>query len=232
MSSRNTFAGVGSQKTPNTPEMPIGDIMGKFARVMVMERGWGMNSGRAKGADTYFEQGLIMPGRDAIQEGLFKGFLPKRPFNGHTDGIYIQNEDNLARARQILIDNKVYNFKPNSKIPRFITLNGDARKKLSEQETSLAEFHTRNVFQILEETLDKPVKMVVCWTPDGATTIEEYQMGVTGGTGIAIALASALGIPVFNLNRQDHLDRICGFIGMEPPKLILPDADLLQPQLF
>jgi len=232
MKSNNTFAGVGSQKTPNTKEMPIGDLMGAFSKVMVYERGWSMTGGRAKGADTFFEKGLMIPGRDPIGEGLLKAYLPRRPFNGHTDGIFVQNQETLARARQLLIDHKIYDYRPGSKIPRFITLEGEARKKLSEQEVMLADFHTRNVFQILEETLDKPVKMVVCWTPDGATTLDEYQMGVTGGTGIAIALASALNIPVFNLNRQDHLDRICGFIGVEAPKIVIPQQDLAQPQLF
>lgn len=227
-----SFAGIGAQKTPNTAEMPIGKIMGEVARILVLERGYEMTSGLALGADTFFEAGLQAPGRNAMEEGLFKGFLPKRPFNGRTDGIFIENEESNIRARQILIENKVYNHKPGSKIPRFITLEGAEALKLSERELMIRNFHTRSVYQILREYLNNPVRMVICWTPDGATTLDEYTMGVTGGTGIAIALADALGVPVFNLNRQDHLDRICAFIGIDSPRLTRPLANPDQPELF
>ena len=232
VSSNKSFAGIGARKTPNTTEMPIGRIMGQVARILVLERGYQMTGGRAEGADEYFEAGLVAEGRNAMEEGLFKGFLPNRPYNGHTDGILIENEESNVRARQILIENKVYNHKPGSKIPRFISLEGKDALKLCERELQMRDLHTRTVYQILREYLNDPVRMVICWTPDGATTLDEYTMGVTGGTGIAIALASALGIPVFNLNRQDHLDRICGFIGIESPKLTLPLENPAQPALF
>lgn len=232
MSSNKSFAGIGARKTPNTNEMPIGRIMSQVARILVLERNYQMTGGRAEGADSYFEAGLIAEGRNAMEEGLFKGFLPNRPYNGHTDGILIENEESNVRARQILIENKIYNHKPGSKIPRFITLEGKDALKLSERETSMRELHTRTVYQILREYLNDPVRMVICWTPDGATTLDEYTMGVTGGTGIAIALASALGIPVFNLNRQDHLDRICAFIGIEAPTLTRNLENPAQPALF
>lgn len=50
--------------------------------------------------------------------------------------------------------------------------------------------HARNSLVMLGDWLDKPVSFVVCWTPDGA---------VTGGTGQALRIATAYGIPVFNL---------------------------------
>ena len=43
---------------------------------------------------------------------------------------------------------------------------------------------------LLGETLDHPVDAVVCWTREGR---------VEGGTGMAIRIAEANGIPVFNL---------------------------------
>ena len=58
--------------------------------------------------------------------------------------------------------------------------------------------HGRNAFQILGRNLNDPVKYCICWTPDGATTHMErcYR---TGGTGTAISIANAYGIPVINL---------------------------------
>lgn len=58
----------------------------------------------------------------------------------------------------------------------------------------------RNAQQVLGKNLDTPVEFVVCWTPDGCTKGEERTKD-TGGTGQAIAIASAHNIPVFNLQR-------------------------------
>lgn len=51
------------------------------------------------------------------------------------------------------------------------------------------DFHGRNVYQILGKDLRTPVSFVLCWTPRGA---------VTGGTGQALRIADAYGIPVLN----------------------------------
>ena len=61
--------------------------------------------------------------------------------------------------------------------------------------------HARNMHQVLGWDLDDPVKMVICWTPDGATD----ETGTsTGGTGQAIRLANMYEIPVFNLYWVQH----------------------------
>jgi hypothetical protein len=173
-----------------------------------------MTSGGARGADTFFAQGIEVPGRDLIDEGLFKLYLPFLGFQGHRKGTLITNEDLLDAARQLLIDKGVYKT-----VPRFMSLKGSERSVLTKRERDIAQYHTRNAFQIVHETLVDPVDMVICWTPDGAISRAEYKMGVTGGTGIGICLAEALGIEVFNLRREDHLARICKFIGMEPPTI-------------
>lgn len=56
----------------------------------------------------------------------------------------------------------------------------------------------RNVYQVLGRTLDNPVDFVICWTPDGCEN-HSTRSKQTGGTGQAIALASMLDIPVYNL---------------------------------
>ena len=50
--------------------------------------------------------------------------------------------------------------------------------------------HPRNAAVILDQTLDRPVDACVAWSAQGR---------VEGGTGMAIRIAEAHGIPVFNL---------------------------------
>ena len=54
---------------------------------------------------------------------------------------------------------------------------------------AVRKLHARNA-AVLGLTLDRPVDAVVCWSERGA---------VTGGTGMAIRIAEASGIPVLNL---------------------------------
>ena len=55
---------------------------------------------------------------------------------------------------------------------------------------AVRKLHARNAAVLLGGALDRPVDAVVCWSERGA---------VTGGTGMAIRIAEARGIPVFNL---------------------------------
>jgi hypothetical protein len=54
----------------------------------------------------------------------------------------------------------------------------------------------RNTHQILGEYCDTPVDLILCWTPDGATTKTSSK---TGGTGQALRLAAKYNIPIYNL---------------------------------
>ena len=63
-------------------------------------------------------------------------------------------------------------------------------------------FMARDVLQILGITLDTPSNFVVVWTPDGVSTRKDRTKR-TGGSGQAIALASELEIPVFNLKNPN-----------------------------
>lgn len=65
--------------------------------------------------------------------------------------------------------------------------------------------HARNVYQVLGKTFDQPSNFVVCWTPDGCIS-DSTRSSKTGGTGTAISIADRNGIPVYNLNRKDHLN--------------------------
>lgn len=70
--------------------------------------------------------------------------------------------------------------------------------------------HARNCHQILGRDLNDPAAFVVCWTPDGATTDPGPS---TGGTGQALRIAAAHGIPVFNLARDEDLERVQTFVA-------------------
>lgn len=62
--------------------------------------------------------------------------------------------------------------------------------------------HTRNVFQILSDTLANPTAFVLCYAPPQGS-----QGHVKGGTATAVKLALERGVPVYNLYHADVLDR-------------------------
>lgn len=213
--SSKVIAGLGAKQIPNNSEQPFGRIMAKIAEKLCMERGWKLHSNGDAGASTFFESGLSEAVRHANDEKVLIRFLPMPGHNSHSHGVVISDEALVAKARSILIDINVYPV-----IPRFISLTGEARSVLTPDENRLAALHTRTVFQLLGKNLDEPATMVVCWTPDGVIDLAGFKPEVTGSTGIAIALAELnplKKIPVFNLHRRDHLERICAFIGEPVP---------------
>lgn len=58
--------------------------------------------------------------------------------------------------------------------------------------------HGRNAFQVLGRDLHTPSSGLICWTQDGCMSHEQRSIR-TGGTGTAISIASAYGVPVSNL---------------------------------
>lgn len=64
---------------------------------------------------------------------------------------------------------------------------------------------------ILGKDLKNPIQFLICWTQDGAETLEKRNAR-TGYIGVAIALAASLKIPVFNLQNPDALDRLKQFL--------------------
>lgn len=65
--------------------------------------------------------------------------------------------------------------------------------------------HGRNSMILLGKKLDTPVKFVVCWTRDGKDT---------GGTGLGIRIAESMNIPIFNLYKYEHKERIYKFLNI------------------
>ena len=74
--------------------------------------------------------------------------------------------------------------------------------------------HSRNAYQIHGFKLNDPVDFVLCWTKLGSESEAELKSHgwVEGGTSTAVALASRAGIPVFNLQKPDALNRFYAFM--------------------
>jgi hypothetical protein len=77
--------------------------------------------------------------------------------------------------------------------------------------TAAKHMHARNCQQVLGLTLNEPSRFVVCWTPDGS--LDGTGPG-TGGTGQALRVAHHYGVPVFNLARPEHRQRVERFASL------------------
>lgn len=167
------YSGIGSRETPQH----IQDTMRTVAAELGA-RGWLLRSGHAEGADIAFEQGA----KDLSKEI----YLPWPGFNGGRAGVGGAIDpatlSTYAQARMY-----AQHFHP-------------AWEKCSQGARAL---HTRNVYQILGQNLDTPVKCVVCWTKDGKSS---------GGTGQALRLAEYLEIPIFNLHDPAKLEELAEYV--------------------
>src|SRR3546814_11173189 len=70
--------------------------------------------------------------------------------------------------------------------------------------------------QVLGPKLDKPARFLLPWTVDG---------GATGGTGQAIRIGHALGIPVLNLQRPAIRAAILQVLGIERERSVEQQRD-------
>lgn len=115
-------------------------------------------------------------------KGKSEIWLPWKGFNKHADTGFYPTELHAQMAEQV----------------------HPAWDRLSRGPRAL---HSRNVGQVLGQTIDTPVSFVLCWTPDGCES-EATRTRDTGGTGTAIVLASRRGVPVFNLANADAKERL------------------------
>lgn len=176
----DAFAGIGSRETPTD----VQDEMSRMTGVME-SRGFRLRSGGADGADNAFEKGSTAGNKEI--------FLPKPGFNGRTEGVVLRGEQ-YRRAQEMAM-----NYHPN---PDALFYDGSLRRKPK----FAAEAHTRNMGQMLGAGLDRPSKVVLCYTPDGAAS---------GGTGQAIRVAEALGVPVLNMRRPAIREAVLAELGLD-----------------
>ncbi|PZR90892.1 MAG: hypothetical protein DI537_17555 [Stutzerimonas stutzeri] len=171
-------------------------------------RGFTLRSGGAGGADLACEKDVPERGKEI--------FLPWKGFNGSTSRFYpapLSDAAIAAAAARLAPD-----FDP-SRILDFDGANADpadiaGRSLLIARHFHPAwdrcsqgakKLHMRNVPQVLGQTLSSPARFVLCWTKDG---------GATGGTGQAIRIADAIGIPVLNLQRSLVRQSLLSFLGL------------------
>ena len=167
------YAGIGSRETSPAIQQIMQTIAAELGA-----RGWLLRSGHAEGADIAFELGAADHAKEI--------YLPWPGFNGGRAGVGGAIIPALLSSyNQAMV--YAQHFHP-------------AWEKCSQGARAL---HTRNVYQILGQNLDTPVKCVVCWTKDGKSS---------GGTGQALRLAEYLEIPIFNLHDPSQLDKLATYV--------------------
>jgi hypothetical protein len=77
---------------------------------------------------------------------------------------------------------------------------------------SVQKLFARNVQQVLGKNLDSPSEFIICYTRDGYTGPNDRSFH-TGGTKVAIDIAASMNIPVFNLKRTDHHNKVVNYFN-------------------
>lgn len=171
------YAGIGSRETPQGILDAFYEI-GRRASAL----GWVLRSGRAAGADTYFEMGCIAGMGESQIFVPWAGFpkdstLSSRP-------AYVFDRLEAAQKTAALNSVNVYHPAPDRLSP-------GARKLMA-----------RNYCQMHGPTVSSPpTDLVVCYTTDGRAS---------GGTGQAIRMAQDAGITV--INAHGYEDRPDDFV--------------------
>lgn len=145
--------------------------------------GWLLRSGAAPGADAAFESGAPATAREI--------FLPWLGFQNSTSTLAIERMPVLSQAMDIA-----------SQYHRGWGRLGRPVRLLM----------ARNVCQVLGPDLKDPSRFVLCWAPYPKCDHQGRVMDVGGGTGLAVRLAYAHGIPVFHLGLPAHRQRIDSFL--------------------
>jgi hypothetical protein len=197
------YAGIGTRKLPRNPSI----LLMKFACCMAFA-GYKVNSGAADGCDTSFETGakIAYDAMAAMDSRLTPGhygkvmniFLPWQGFNGRVGGRAEGYISTSSPQAQVI----TAPFHPN-----WAGLKQGAQKMMS-----------RNAMQALSEALNKPVRFVMCQTPDGAFT-KAMTSSKTGGTGQAIRIAEHYGVKIYNTKNEEHLSKVLEWIAYYDEKI-------------
>lgn len=179
-----SYAGIGSRGTPGD----IGKIM-ISAGYYLARAGLVLRSGGAPGADQFFEIGadLAITVDPTCQKQVF---LPRNDFFGTGNSSVWTFED----------------ASPDLKMDIELIAGRFHQGWLGLDYTS-KQLMSRNVNQVLGVDLKDPVEFVLCWTKDGCISHEERSR-ITGGTGQALSIADSKGVDIWNLQRDDHRERV------------------------
>ena len=195
------WTGIGSQKTPEIFKY----FMASITYVLAL-KGFALRSGRAKGADNFFEIGVphFMKHKTEI-------YLPQKNFGTNTGcrSFYITDSDELMEAMYIIDKHNIHD---------------NWHELINSKGSSFAvAAHTRNVFQCLGFLYrnPQPSKFVICWTKCGSITHGETT-SFSGGTRTAIRLADQYNIPVYNLSRREHSLRLYKMVVEASKENVIP----------
>jgi len=161
----------------NTPNMIL-ELMRDIAYALA-NKGWILRTGQAQGADNAFERGANYW---AWKKNDFKSVIKE---------IYLAKD---STPTSIALAHECFEFQKVDHIWRGLA-------------SYVQELHGRNMQQVLGYSLDKPVRAVICWTPDGVEDGSKVNL-YTGGTRTAIWCAWKMKIPVINLNRAGRVAQI------------------------
>jgi len=141
---------------------------------------------------------------------MAKGFMLR--YNGDQEPFINQVLDiDLARV-EMYLPWKSFNTsitpkmkRPNEKAYHVAAYYHKAFKKLPNPVRAIL---ARDVHVILGENVDNPIKLMLCYSPDGAETIKQIDYKKTGNISFSISICDVLGIPVFNLKNEDAVSRL------------------------
>lgn len=183
------YTGVGSRETPEHIIKVMVDLGEKLA-----DLGWVLRSGAAQGADQAFELGWIRHVQKTKDFTKAELYIPWEGFEKHSrDGCFGCNilpdlDDPVMYEKAIKIAEETH--------PAWDRCSRGAKT-----------LHTRNVYQVLGRTLDKPSRMLIAWAPTTKSGTPK------GGTATAIKLAGLSGVKdCFNLYKTEDYERIMKFL--------------------
>lgn len=154
-------------------------------------------------------QPLLLYQAQALLEHLRSGGAPG------ADETFERGCDSVNGPKEIYLPWKNFNYNESTLYPA-----SDDAKKIAQELYPAWNFvkepvrllMSRNVHQVLGKDLNTPSTFLICYTPDGCTSFEQYGKK-TGGTGLAIALASIRNIPIFNLRLPTHFDDCVDYLS-------------------
>lgn len=200
------YAGIGSRETPQD----VCDDMTAGARVLEA-RGFTLRSGFAGGADTAFELGTTKEGQREI-------FAPWKGFGSNPNSKYEETRWNQIRRHEQMTGKK---FVPaqarllqGEMAVKAHKLAAPHHPKWADLKSQHQDLHARNMGQVLGPNLDVPARFEMAWTNDGKAT---------GGTGQAIRVAEASGIPVLNMHNPRIRAAVLAELGLDPVRNLEKD---------
>jgi hypothetical protein len=172
------YAGLGSRATPED----VLSLMEALAERLAGRR-WLLRTGLSPGADQAYYRGALRSG------GEVELYLP---WPGFEAGARLDNEG--AKVHELA--------EPSAAACELARPFHRSWEALEPRERRLL---ARDAHEVLGADLDSPAQLLVCWTADASLDGEGLY---DDGTGQALRIASAYGVPVLNLARPDHLEQL------------------------